>query len=125
VVSGSNGYSPSDSIDLCAKNDAVLPSITDLIMNYRLMSFVIDAQTSNDYVNIGLSYNATAQKWQWVDGRAASFTYWKLGYPQDVTSGPCAKMTLNAPQTGSWININCDSGQDTAVVCERESGEYE
>ncbi|KAH7669964.1 hypothetical protein AAVH_42814 [Aphelenchoides avenae] len=94
-------------------------------MNFRLMSFVIDAQTSNDFVNIGLNYNTTAKQWQWIDGRAASFTYWKTGYPHGSVSEQCARMSLISPQIGAWVNVNCAQGENTAVVCERESGEYE
>ncbi|KAH7716305.1 hypothetical protein AAVH_16266 [Aphelenchoides avenae] len=72
-----------------------------------------------------MRYDSTAESWQWMDGRAAAFTYWKPGYPQSIDDAQCARMCFKSPQIGGWVNINCEFVEDTAVICKRQSGEYE
>ncbi|KAH7712760.1 hypothetical protein AAVH_19905 [Aphelenchoides avenae] len=92
-----------------------------------MCSFVAGAQPYLDYVHIGLRYNSTAQQWQWADGRASTFTYWKTGSPTSPTDAPCARMCLTNENCviGKWENLYCAYNSNTAVVCERETGEYE
>ncbi|KAJ1172762.1 hypothetical protein NDU88_004604 [Pleurodeles waltl] len=54
---------------------------------------------------IGFSDSGKEGEWRWVDGSAPTFTFWKIGEPNNLVDEDCATLCT----TGKWNDLRCNS----------------
>ncbi|XP_059188762.1 C-type lectin domain family 4 member M-like [Centropristis striata] len=69
----------------------------------------------NQRVWIGLTEVERENNWKWIDGTAASTTYWVRGEPNNSFED-CVELIGPAPATANWNDLRC--GVDLYFICE-------
>ncbi|XP_038078467.1 macrophage mannose receptor 1-like [Patiria miniata] len=104
----------------CASMGGHLASVSH-IYDAGYVSSQVGLQTHGHNVWIGLSTQATAGLYEWIDGSSVTYSNWGQLQP-DASSGRCVSINSGAPAAGYWYNTACSSA--LPYVCESNRPGY-
>ncbi|KAJ8030095.1 Macrophage mannose receptor 1 [Holothuria leucospilota] len=88
-----------------------LASVFDLYEQSYLELLVMRSEL-DEPVWLGLQYNQSSSKFEWLDGWPVYFTNWAMDEPSDGEGEGCVAFL---PESGEWDNIPCD--QKHSAIC--------